>query len=478
MRGMRGIWVGLILGPAVAIACGDGDEIDDGPPPMCEPSVEAMGGDRGLVPDPTGCDVAVVRAAERGISSSKLVVDEEELAGKGFDLASSLCPSNWAEERRPGTSVETFYVRAAKAGGLELVTSTAAGGDLKLQVTPLQRSNQGYDAWNVNTCARLDDAFEDTRETTRSSVEAMHLVFWRTSTNAPLRARVAVADPRGPIASDASFDATAASARVISVGGLVQGVDNFNAGLSRRNFVFSEPVSGDSEVTVTDQDGGAIDVTYVTTDDYKLGFEIDDAVLTAQIELRLVDLAGNATTAMLSQPVVELDAITGDFETKPDLLDPINWPELPGYTEGEDCKVPGVGATPADVFDGVSVNTPALEGNSSFLFGSEFSTCSVGFRMTRPAAATQIAFDARSIGSAHDNSHPSIELCVSSLAAGGDKSCATQEIAWEADPEFSTAARPVSVPHTLIFPLPESGSDMLVTISTPLPLWLDSLRME
>jgi hypothetical protein len=502
MKGMRGgIWAGLLVGTFAIGACGGGVDDDHetatnaggggepattsatggdagaremppgGEATTCPPISAASGGESGNLPDPTGCNDQVIQAAERSVDLLEVVVDEQALAGHAFDLASSLCPEHaWPNDSdgQGGASLATFYVRAAQTGGLELVTSTGDHGTRELQVTPLHRSAHGWDAWNVNTCARLEYDFEDTFATRRQAVSAMHLVFWRETPDAELQARVAVADELGPIVSDAAVDTTAPNVERIEIGGLTQGIDNIDFSTFKENFVFSEPLAADSEVTVTDQTGAAVAVTYTTVLGYKLGFRFDDAILTAKVQLHALDLAGNVFDDTLSLPVVELATTTGDFETESDFIDMYAWPLDPQYLDNADCEG----------FDVSVGGVPPIAGSRSFLFGAKFSNCAVAFRMTRPAGTTEVAFDARSIGEWELQAPPSIELCVSSLAAGGDKACTKREITWQPDPAFDGAADPVSLPQTLTFASPDDGDDVLVTIDTQQPLWLDSLRMQ
>src|SRR6185312_11140596 len=84
-------------------------------------------------------DDSLIAEAERGIDPASIVVDEATLAGIGFTLSGSLCPtSSWPDDfdwsKLP--SLSDFYVRSNEDGGLEAVLSTVDEGDNVVEVVP------------------------------------------------------------------------------------------------------------------------------------------------------------------------------------------------------------------------------------------------------------------------------------------------------------------------------------------------------
>jgi hypothetical protein len=151
-----------------------------------------------------------------------------------------------------------------------------------------------------------------------------------------------------------------------------------------------------------------------------------------------LDLDGNPFHLRQDVALVDLDVVSGDFETEPSV-------ELSPYCQN-------VGGAQVE-HDGV----PALAGTQSYYTGS----CGATFRVVRSPGATQLLFEAIAdeLFSGDDG------VAIIPLGAG-----ATQAIS---KVHFEPNA---TEPVTISVPLPGEGDDFLATL--PSGLWLDSLRTE
>ncbi|HYQ18643.1 MAG TPA: hypothetical protein VEQ58_22865 [Polyangiaceae bacterium] len=412
----------------------------------------------------------LVDEAERDIDPAQLVEDEAELAGAGFTLASSLCPTqDWASFNiplGPPRSLGTFYVRPSKDGGLEAVLSTVASGAQLVEVLPMRRSGHGFRLAKISTCAQTDYDIEDTYLTKRYEAKSMQLSFFRETPDAALQARVVASSVEGTVTSLASPDTTPPDFFEIELGGKVAGIDEIYDEPFAGHYAFSEPVSADSEVSIVDQQGAPIDVTYAMSAGFKVGFGFKDAFAgEAQLKLELYDQGANRTTRTQQLEGVSLAPLVGDFEGDVPSLNLKSWDPA--------CRQ--VTVTTSTQSADLDVDVPALAGSRSLLLGGVDTSCKVGFRLARSAEATELRFEARAIGSVGPKS---LTVCISSLAAGGDDHCITPELSWVADPAYADAADSVSEEQTISVALPRDAGDLLVSLEASALFWLDSLRFE
>lgn len=427
-----------------------------------------------------GCNEAVIAAAERAVNPDHVVVDEALIVAHGFDLSASLCPrGNWPPHREEpeagGASLSSFFVRVDSFGGLELVTSTGDSGERRVQVTPLHRSSLGWDAARVQTCARLDYSIEDTFLTNRHAASAMHLVFHRPEPGAELQASVAVEDAERPIVSGATRDRTAPSYLQQEYSSLHLGSDDYYPVAFREDFVFSEPLGPDTTIAVTDEHGKPVQVTLEASQGYPVAFRFNDAIAgQIAVALTLVDVNGNEREDSFSLTGVEFAPTSGDFEVQVDALDPADWKVHDDYSRCRDAEA----LTSPSEAQWPSVDVPPLAGEKSFFFGEVDYSCAMSFRLQPSSGTSHVVFDARRIGSWPYVNEPVLEVCVSSLGAGGDRSCSEQVVPWVDDPEYGDAATHVSQRQSVSFPFPDNVTDALVTIRSADLLWLDSLRVE
>jgi hypothetical protein len=413
-------------------------------------------------------------ASEHGLAMEDVVSDATELDGKSFTLTGSLCPGEpWPALIGGGfdhglDSMRGFSLRLNEAGELELVSFTRAQHDIeawpRVQVTPLTSAGLGFDASNVNTCARESYFFEDEYQVEEYSAAHLHVVFTRGRAG-ELSAKLAATTPRAaPAVSAAEADTSAPQVLRASDLPMQYLAELWLKSPLENAFVLSEPVTMDSRVELLDRDGAAVAVEPVLDAGFVVGFFVRDALSNeAHFDLELRDAAGNTGTLTDAYPGVSWPSVHGDFEgdvsfETAESLDPY---------DHEGC-----GATPVRELGGV----PAIAGKQSLVVEGRDS-CRVFLRVARAAGARTLRFDARRMHYVNASAAP-LRVLLHSLAAGGDGFVVDDESSWVKDTQLSTADYEVSVVKTVSVALPPQADDFVLELQPEDDLMLDSLRFE
>ena len=320
---MARIVSGWVAALGWVVACGhsminEGDEPPDErprvtlPPRVVRGPVGEGGGDAGLGGQPSdagtgglGGEAALVsNLAEQGLSEADVELEPLALADRSYVLESKLCPDEWDEGEqflgtggaRGGHGMATLHVRASKNGALEAVTYTSAGGEPLVEVHAMRRSGLGWDISLVKTCARLllTDGEDWHYDTFRYTARRAHLVFLKTS-GSETTLRMVVSGEQGPLASDAGPDSAPPRLERIDRSGDV--VDGYEETEQERYFAFSEPLAPNSRVFIRDSLGEEVDVEYLLSENYAIGYtlrlDVLDTSHTPKVLGQVQDLAGN-----------------------------------------------------------------------------------------------------------------------------------------------------------------------------------------
>jgi hypothetical protein len=407
------------------------------------------------------------------------VQDSAELDGKAFTLTESICPSeNSGKSDRDGpvVSMRGFLVRQNEAGELELVSFTRPRNPVesmpRVQVRPLSKVGDGFEATQVDICAQELYAIENRYEVQQEAARRVRLEITR-DPDGQLSAALTAETPEASISAHAVADTTAPE--LIATGGSREFLDESTTGLYQY-FAFSEPLADTSQLGLVDSSGNDVAFESIRSEGFVVGIHVEDVISTqAHWQSKLIDLAGNAVRERSTYPGIALSPTTGDFEEeKPAFFTNDVWND--GVSNFQ-CSS-RVAASSGSVNDGL-LDVPAVSGEQSLLAGGD-GDCFTYLRVVRPAGATRLLFDARDIHPTYQTEPMTLKVSLDSLAAGGDGSSTESSPDWQVDTEHSDVNWWVSGEQTLSFALPPEGDDFLLSIAPGRLqyLWLDSLRFE
>ncbi len=460
-------WAGTVLA-GLLVACG-GNTNDHAPhPETVTETVTAAGA--GGSDGGASSDVVVGGAMSAGAGRSSL--GDEQLVGRGFTFASSLCGLRaGGEPSGPAVGVSNLYVRRAAKAGLEIVTYTRSGGAPIIEVHPLERDGDRWLARDVASCAWLE-GYEDFW--TKSERGDWSLEFLPARGGDAIVVRVTAAFAEGDVSALASPDVTPPTLSTFAEAEPFRSlVDGYGSSDFSSYFVFSEPLAR-AGVVVRDRRGREVQISrYLETNDFVWGFVVTDELSSdARIGGEIEDLAGVEVELDEAYPGIDLEVVDGDFEEGVAYESSDLW-----IGEGAPtCGQSGAATSPE------RPTLPPIAGQKSFLLDVDgWGTCSVFFRVARLESSTQLRFTARRIALPEDNPEETpayLMVCVSSLEEGDDRACSSISPTWVLDDANSTQGAQVSLPTEISVPLSSDAEDLWVGLETDRRLWLDSLHTE
>lgn len=452
---------------------GDGHEQVGGAPGMDSGNGGSSG--EGGAPDAVGGLEAAARAALG--ADAELITDEEALVGHSFNLKGELCgkTAGASGEVRGGSSIYQLTVERSKNGKLTAVTVVAGGIAPQVSSTLLTRDGSGFALSNVVTCSSVDYVFENEFETHSQAAKQVVVLFARGEDGPKIA--LATAGEDGALVATGAPDLDAPTAALVNLYG-VASIDGVGSGDFASYFAFSEPAQAGSEIEVVDSEQNAVDFEAIMSGGYQVGFVVHDVLSSdAELTISLTDLAGNSADPLTKAfPGIALSEVTGDFEQA---LDPsVDFYTSDLFNDGVASRAcDGVGVYPSAELDSELIEGPAvppLAGEHSFYTAG----CEVYFRVQPPPSATKLLIDARLVTDEDVDERLKSWLRVWSLGAGDAPYGVDDERAWPIDEALSTESGFVSQMQTLSFPLSASEPDLLIALSGPGALWLDSLRFE